>query len=107
MVRGLDIFRKYFEEVLEMVRIGSGAERPMEDGVKLSRYVCYLIVQNSGIRIFRIPESIDKDHQTQVYNLDTRIENFDQICNATFNSLEFEGIKHEEFETVKYTNNER
>jgi len=27
--------------------IGSGAKRPMEDGVKLSRYACYLIVQNA------------------------------------------------------------
>lgn len=97
----------HFEDFLEMVRIGFGAERPMEDGVKLSRHACYLIVQNSVIRIFRITESDDKEHQTQVYNLETRFENFDQICNATFNSLEFERIKHDEFDTVKYTNNER
>jgi DNA-damage-inducible protein D len=30
-----------------MVDIGSNAKRPMEDGVKLSRYSCYLIVQNA------------------------------------------------------------
>ncbi len=37
----------HFEEFLEMVDIGSGAQRPMGDGVKLSRYACYLIVQNA------------------------------------------------------------
>lgn len=36
----------HFEDVLEMVGIGSGAERPV-DSVKLSRYACYLIVQNA------------------------------------------------------------
>ena len=58
----------HFEEFLEMVRIGSGAERPMEDGVKLSRYACYLIVQNSVIRKIRITASDCKDYQTQSYN---------------------------------------
>lgn len=37
----------HFEVFLEMVDIGSGAKRQMEDGVKLSRYACYLIVQNA------------------------------------------------------------
>jgi len=37
----------HFEDYLEMVKIGSGAERPFEDGIKLSRYACYLIVQNA------------------------------------------------------------
>ena len=35
----------HFEDVLEMVEIGSGAQREMPD-VRLSRYACYLIVQN-------------------------------------------------------------
>ena len=35
----------HFEDVLEMVEIGSGAKRPVAD-VRLSRYACYLIVQN-------------------------------------------------------------
>ncbi len=35
----------HFEDVLDMVDIGSGAQRPVED-VRLSRYACYLIVQN-------------------------------------------------------------
>jgi len=35
----------HFEDVLGMVSIGSGAMREVED-VRLSRYACYLIVQN-------------------------------------------------------------
>jgi len=37
----------HFEDVLGMVGIGSGAQRPVED-VRLSRYACYLIVQNGN-----------------------------------------------------------
>lgn|SRR5699024_5156334 len=36
----------HFEDILEMVTIGSGAQRKTES-VKLSRYACYLIVQNA------------------------------------------------------------
>lgn len=36
----------HFEDILEMVGIGSGAERAV-DSVRLSRYACYLIVQNA------------------------------------------------------------
>lgn len=35
----------HFEDALGMVSIGSGAQRPVDD-VRLSRYACYLIVQN-------------------------------------------------------------
>jgi DNA-damage-inducible protein D len=35
----------HFEDILEMVEIGSGAKRKLQD-VRLSRYACYLIVQN-------------------------------------------------------------
>jgi len=35
----------HFEDILAMVKIGSGARRELPD-VKLSRYACYLIVQN-------------------------------------------------------------
>jgi DNA-damage-inducible protein D len=35
----------HFEDILEMVEIGSGARREVQD-VRLSRYACYLIVQN-------------------------------------------------------------
>lgn len=37
---------EHFEDSLEMVNIGSGAMRNIEN-VKLSRYACYLIVQNA------------------------------------------------------------
>lgn len=36
----------HFEDILEMVEIGSGAER-LVNSIKLSRYACYLIVQNA------------------------------------------------------------
>lgn len=42
---GLDV-ADHFEDILGMVKLGSGAERQVED-VKLSRYACYLIVQNA------------------------------------------------------------
>lgn len=35
----------HFEDILEMVEIGSGAKRELPN-VRLSRYACYLIVQN-------------------------------------------------------------
>lgn len=35
----------HFEDILAMVTIGSGAQRELQD-VKLSRYACYLVVQN-------------------------------------------------------------
>ncbi len=36
----------HFEDILTMVPIGSGAKREIDD-VRLSRYACYLIVQNA------------------------------------------------------------
>lgn len=39
----------HFVEVNKMVHIGSGAERELED-IELSRYACYLIVQNGDSR---------------------------------------------------------
>ena len=36
----------HFEDILEMVDLGSGAKRQIDD-VALSRYACYLIVQNA------------------------------------------------------------
>ena len=35
----------HFGDITKMVEIGSGAKRPVED-IRLSRYGCYLIVQN-------------------------------------------------------------
>lgn len=39
----------HFVDVNKMVGIGSGAERPVED-IQLSRYACYLIMQNGDPR---------------------------------------------------------
>ncbi len=36
----------HFEDILEMIELGKGAKRKIEN-VKLSRYACYLIVQNA------------------------------------------------------------
>ena len=41
-----EVIHNHFVHMDEMVRIGSGAERPI-DTIYLSRYACYLIVQNS------------------------------------------------------------
>jgi len=41
-----EVIHNHFVEANEMVQIGSGAER-LTDTVYLSRYACYLIVQNS------------------------------------------------------------
>jgi len=67
----------HFEDYLEMVDIGSGAKRPMEDGVKLSRYACYLIVQNAdpskdvvaqGQTYFAIQTRLQEIRQMDEYN---------------------------------------
>lgn len=67
----------HFEEFLEMVKIGSGAERPMDDGVKLSRYACYLIVQNAdpgkevvalGQTYFAVQTRLQEIRQMDEYN---------------------------------------
>ena len=41
-----EVIHNHFVEADEMVKIGSGAEKPIET-MYLSRYACYLIVQNS------------------------------------------------------------
>ncbi|MFA5751224.1 MAG: DNA damage-inducible protein D [Candidatus Paceibacterota bacterium] len=42
-----EVINNHFVEANEMVQIGSGAEKPVET-IYLSRYACYLIVQNSN-----------------------------------------------------------
>lgn len=37
--------KDHFEDVLEMIEIGKGGQRAIED-IRLSRYACYLVVQN-------------------------------------------------------------
>ena len=41
-----EVIHNHFVDANEMVQIGSGAEKPLET-IYLSRYACYLIVQNS------------------------------------------------------------
>ncbi len=67
----------HFEDMLDMVMIGSGAERPLDDGVKLSRYACYLIVQNAdpskevvalGQSYFAVQTRLQEISQMDAYN---------------------------------------
>lgn len=44
-----NLVEDHFPDVRKMVDIGSGAERKIED-IQLSRYACYLIVQNGDPR---------------------------------------------------------
>lgn len=66
----------HFEDVLEMVPIGSGAQRSTEN-VKLSRYACYLIVQNAdpakevvalGQTYFAVQTRLQEITQMEAYN---------------------------------------
>ena len=66
----------HFEDILEMVSIGSRAKRPLES-VKLSRYACYLIVQNAdpgkevvanGQTYFAVQTRIAEIKQLDEYN---------------------------------------
>ena len=62
----------HFEDYLEMVPIGSGAERKMES-IKLSRFACYLIVQNAD-------PSKDVVAQGQTYfAIQTRLQEIKQM----------------------------
>ena len=65
----------HFEDILGMVMIGSGAEREIDD-VKLSRYACYLIVQNAdpskeivalGQTYFAVQTRLQEIQQMQTY----------------------------------------
>jgi len=67
----------HFVDFHEMVKIGSGAERGFSDGVKLSRYACYLIVQNAdpskevvalGQTYFAVQTRLQEIRQMDEYN---------------------------------------
>lgn len=71
---GLNVL-DHFEDILDMVAIGSGAERELKD-VRLSRYACYLIVQNAdsskeivalGQTYFAVQTRLQEIQQTQTY----------------------------------------
>lgn len=66
----------HFEDILEMVTIGSGAQRKTES-VKLSRYACYLVVQNAdpskevvalGQTYFAVQTRLQEIRQMDEYN---------------------------------------
>jgi len=66
----------HFVDINEMVQIGSGAERQI-DSIKLSRYACYLIVQNAdpskevialGQTYFAIQTRLREIKQMEEYN---------------------------------------
>jgi DNA-damage-inducible protein D len=66
----------HFVQFHEMVSIGSGAERPIEN-IKLSRYACYLIVQNAnpskevvalGQTYFAVQTRLREVQQMEEYN---------------------------------------
>lgn len=68
--------KNHFVDINEMVGIGSGAERPLPS-VKLSRYACYLIVQNAdpskvivaqGQTYFAVQTRIAEIKQMEDYN---------------------------------------
>ncbi|MBV5283005.1 MAG: DNA damage-inducible protein D [Paludibacter sp.] len=73
-----ELIKNHFVDYHEMVKIGSGAERGFDDGVKLSRYACYLIVQNAdpgkeivalGQTYFAIQTRIQEIQKMDEYNL--------------------------------------
>ena len=73
----------HFEDYLEMVGIGSGANRNMES-VKLSRFACYLIVQNAD-------PSKEVVAQGQTYfAIQTRLQEIQQMDDYTRLSSEEE-----------------
>lgn len=65
----------HFEDILEMIELGKGAKREI-DNVKLSRYACYLIVQNAdpgkeivalGQTYFAVQTRLQEIQQMQAY----------------------------------------
>ena len=70
------IVNDHFEEYLEMIGIGKGGQREVES-VKLSRYACYLIVQNAdpskevvalGQTYFAVQTRLQEIRQMDEYN---------------------------------------
>ena len=58
----------YFGDVNKMVGIGSGAQRHIDD-VRLSRYACYLIVQNGDPANRQLPRG---ERKSFAQNVDKR-----------------------------------
>ncbi len=68
----------HFEDILDMVQLGSAAQRDIES-VKLSRYACYLIVQNAS------PEKEVVALGQTYFAVQTRLREIQQM--ASYNSL--------------------
>ncbi len=71
------LIENHFVDFHEMVSIGSGAERKFDDGIKLSRYACYLIVQNAdpskeevalGQTYFAVQTRLQEIQQMEAFN---------------------------------------
>lgn len=71
-----NILSDHFANVGKMVDIGSGAERETED-MMLSRYACYLIVQNGDSRKKVI--AIGQTYFAEKTRQQELIENYDQL----------------------------
>ena len=67
-----DEVSNHFEDILEMVTIGSGAARPMET-IKLTRYACYLTVQNAD------PNKVIVAQAQTYFAIQTRIAEVQQM----------------------------
>ncbi len=75
--------RHHFEDILDMIELGKGAKREIENA-KLSRYACYLIVQNAdpskeivalGQTYFAVQTRLQEVQQMQTYQqLKTEVE---------------------------------
>jgi|GEM_PF-590976 len=105
--------KDHFEDILEMVEIGSGAKRQIRD-IRLSRYACYLVVQNgdpskpvsrampfststsgwSATTSFRRSPRVNRLHEQKKYGLlidyrgilralDTAISKYQNLANRT------------------------
>jgi len=70
------LIENHFEDMLDMVKIGSGAEREVES-IKLSRYACYLIVQNAD------PSKEIVDTGQTYFAIQTRIQEIRQMDEYT------------------------
>lgn len=66
----------HFEDILEMIEVGKGAKREVES-IRLSRYACYLIVQNAdpskevvalGQTYFAVQTRLQEIRQMEEYN---------------------------------------
>lgn len=75
----------HFEDILEMVEIGSGARRQIED-VRLSRYACYLIVQNGDPA-----KTVVANGQTY-FAIQTRRQELSDLDFAIFQNHGYQGL---------------